>query len=184
MLSVGRKKNLFDVEPGGTHSICRFPCSSYIQPVESFGHKMTKSEYVSIWGWKRPVSSPVYEYVNHGRTPSRSARQSQQSLPSNFLETKIIHKHCQYLTRPFETEMQSHPLHIFNFQTRWSSQLYPSAALPLVIIITIIIININDRTLWSVPSPQLQLLSPTFLRSSNCSSSLWSVMIRFQRDSV
>ena len=37
-----------------------------------------------------------------------------------------------------------------------------------------IIINIKDWTLWSVPSPKLQLLSPTFLRSSNCSPSLWS----------
>ena len=50
--------------------------------------------------------------------------------------------------------------------------------------IHIIIININDWTLGSVPSPKLQLLSPTFLRSSNCSPSLWSVAVRFQRDSV
>ena len=35
-----------------------------------------------------------------------------------------------------------------------------------------IIINIKDWTLWSVPFPELQLLSPTFLRSSNCSPSL------------
>ena len=48
----------------------------------------------------------------------------------------------------------------------------------------IIIINIKDWTLWSVPSPKLQLLSPTFLRSSNCSPSLRSVVVRFQRDSV
>ena len=34
--------------------------------------------------------------------------------------------------------------------------------------IIIIIINIKDRTLWSVPSPELQLLAPTLLlRSSN-----------------
>ena len=50
--------------------------------------------------------------------------------------------------------------------------------------VIIIIINIKDWTLWSVPSPKLQLLSPTFLRSSNCSSSLWSVVVWFQRDSV
>jgi hypothetical protein len=50
--------------------------------------------------------------------------------------------------------------------------------------IFIIIINIKDRTLWSVPSPQLQLLAPTLLRSSNCSPSLRSVMLWFQRDSV
>jgi hypothetical protein len=49
--------------------------------------------------------------------------------------------------------------------------------------IIIIIINFKDWTLWSVPSPELQLLSPKFLRSSNCSSSLWSVVIWFQRDS-
>jgi len=49
---------------------------------------------------------------------------------------------------------------------------------------TVIIINIKDWTLWSVPSPKLQLLSPTFLQSSNCSPSLWSVVVRFQRDSV
>ena len=48
----------------------------------------------------------------------------------------------------------------------------------------IIIINIKDLTLWSVPSPKLQPLSPTFLRSSNCSPSLWSVVVWFQRDSV
>ena len=48
----------------------------------------------------------------------------------------------------------------------------------------IIIINIKDRALWSVPFPKLQLLSPTFLRSSNCSPSLWSVVVWFQRGSV
>jgi len=53
-----------------------------------------------------------------------------------------------------------------------------------VIIIIIIITNIKDLTLWSVPSPKLQLLSPTFLRSSNCSPSLWSVVVWFQRDSA
>jgi len=43
-----------------------------------------------------------------------------------------------------------------------------------------IIINIMDWTLWSVPSPELQLLAPTLLRSSNCRPSLWSVVVRFQ----
>jgi len=45
------------------------------------------------------------------------------------------------------------------------------------LIIIIIIINIKDWTLWSVPSPELQLLLPTFLRSFNCSPSLWSVVV-------
>jgi hypothetical protein len=44
--------------------------------------------------------------------------------------------------------------------------------------------NIKEWNLWSVPSPQLQLLSPTLLRSSNCSPSLRSVVVWFQRDSV
>jgi len=48
----------------------------------------------------------------------------------------------------------------------------------------VIIINIKDWTLWSFPSPGLQLLAPTLLRSSNCSPSLWSVVVWFQRDSV
>jgi hypothetical protein len=43
----------------------------------------------------------------------------------------------------------------------------------------IIIINIKDWTRWSIPSPGLQLLSPTFLRSSNWSSSLWPVVVWF-----
>jgi len=41
----------------------------------------------------------------------------------------------------------------------------------------IIIINIKDCTLGSVPSPEIQLLTPTFLRSPNCSPSLWSVVV-------
>ena len=53
-----------------------------------------------------------------------------------------------------------------------------------ITIIIIIIINIKEWTLWSVPSPQLQLLAPTLLRSSNCSPSLRSVAVWFQRDSV
>ena len=53
-----------------------------------------------------------------------------------------------------------------------------------IYIIIVIIINVKDWTLWSVPSPKLQLLSPKFLRSSNCSLSLWSVVAWFQRDSV
>jgi len=47
-----------------------------------------------------------------------------------------------------------------------------------------IIINNKDWTLWSVNSPELQLLAPAFLRSSNCSPSLWSVVVWFQRDSL
>jgi len=54
----------------------------------------------------------------------------------------------------------------------------------IIVIITITIINIKDCTLWSFPSPKLQLLTPTFLRSSNCSPSLWSVVVWFERDSV
>jgi len=52
------------------------------------------------------------------------------------------------------------------------------------VITIIIIIDIKDWTLWSVPSPELQLLAPTLLGSSNCSPSLWSVAVWFQRDSV
>jgi len=51
-------------------------------------------------------------------------------------------------------------------------------------IFIITIINIKDWTLWSVPSPELQLLAPTLLRSSSCSPSLWSVVVWFHRDSV
>jgi len=39
-------------------------------------------------------------------------------------------------------------------------------------LIIIIIINIKDWTLWSVPSPELQLLAPPLRRSS-----LWSVVV-------
>ena len=59
-----------------------------------------------------------------------------------------------------------------------------SISLTFIIITIIIIINIKDWTLWSVPSPELQLLAPTLLRSSNCSPSLWSIVVWFQRDSV
>jgi len=48
------------------------------------------------------------------------------------------------------------------------------------IYIVIIIMNIKYWTLWSVPSPELQLLAPTLLRSSNCSPSLWSVVVYFK----
>jgi len=47
----------------------------------------------------------------------------------------------------------------------------------IIIIIIITIINIKDWTLCSVPSPKLQLLSPTFPRSSNFSPSFWSVEV-------
>ena len=53
-----------------------------------------------------------------------------------------------------------------------------------LVVFLIIVINIKDWTLWSVPSPRLQLLTPTFLRSINCSPSLWSVVVWLQRDSV
>ena len=51
----------------------------------------------------------------------------------------------------------------------------------IIHIIIIIIINIKVWTLWSAPSPELQLLAPTLLRSSNCPPSLWSVVVWFQR---
>jgi hypothetical protein len=44
-------------------------------------------------------------------------------------------------------------------------------------IVTIIIINIQGWAIWPVPSPDLQLLSPSFLWSPNCSLSLWAVMV-------
>jgi hypothetical protein len=40
------------------------------------------------------------------------------------------------------------------------------------IIIIIIIINIKGWAIWPVQSPELQLLSPVFLRSPDCSLSL------------
>jgi hypothetical protein len=43
--------------------------------------------------------------------------------------------------------------------------------------IIIIIIDIQGWTIWPIPPPELQLLSPTFLWSSNFSPSLWSVVI-------
>jgi hypothetical protein len=54
-----------------------------------------------------------------------------------------------------------------------------------IIIINIIIINIINNnnnnirgwTIWPVPSPELQLLSPSFLWSRNCSLSLWAVVV-------
>ena len=46
-----------------------------------------------------------------------------------------------------------------------------------IIIIIIIIINMQDWSIWPFTSSELQLLSPTFLRSPNCSLSLWSVVI-------
>jgi hypothetical protein len=48
-----------------------------------------------------------------------------------------------------------------------------------IIIIIIIIINIKDWAIWPVPSPQLRLLSTKFLRSPNCSLSLWTVVVQF-----
>ena len=55
---------------------------------------------------------------------------------------------------------------------------------PSQIFIIIVILNMKDWNLWSVPSPGLQLLSSSFLRSSNRSSSLWPVVVWFYRDSV
>ena len=45
--------------------------------------------------------------------------------------------------------------------------------------IMINIINIKGWAIWPVPSPELQLLSPTFLRSPDCSLSSWIVVVRF-----
>ena len=41
----------------------------------------------------------------------------------------------------------------------------------------IIIINIQGWAIWPVPSPELQLFSPSFLWSPNCSLSLWAVKV-------
>ena len=60
---------------------------------------------------------------------------------------------------------------LFRFSHLWMYNLC------MTILYIIIIINIKDWTLWPVPSPKLQLVSPTFLRSSSCSPSLWSVVV-------
>ena len=92
----------------------------------------------------------------------------------------------QYLLQFWETFSTFRGSLIFTTAREWSdnwSLLFYSRC--FYNIITIIIIkNIKDWTLWSVPSPELQLLAPTLLRSSNCSPSLWSVVVWFQRDSV
>ena len=46
----------------------------------------------------------------------------------------------------------------------------------IYIYIYIYIINIQGWAIWPVPSPELQLLSPSFLRSPNSSLSLWAVV--------
>jgi hypothetical protein len=56
---------------------------------------------------------------------------------------------------------------------------YTIATYIIIIIIIIIIINIQGWAIWLVPSPELQLLSPSFLRSPNCSLSLWAVVVWF-----
>jgi len=50
--------------------------------------------------------------------------------------------------------------------------------------IIIIIINIKGWAIWPVPSSELKLLSPTFLRSPDGSLSLWIIVVCFERDSV
>jgi hypothetical protein len=65
-----------------------------------------------------------------------------------------------------------------------SLSLSPYIHVDISVLFIVIIINIKDWTLWSIPSPELQLLLPTFVWSSNCSPSLWSVVIWFQRDSI
>ena len=66
-------------------------------------------------------------------------------------------------------------------KTNWNSEILTGNLVLLLRIFIIIIINVKDWTLWSVPSPELQQLAPTILRSSNCSLSLWSVVIWFQK---
>ena len=99
-----------------------------------------------------------------------------QKFPISFSSIKahrICHFTLQFLAK------------ISDFGREFFHLLSPALVIPLVSNTTvIIIINIKDWILWSVPSPQLQLLEPTLLRSSNCSPSLWSVVIWFQRDSV
>jgi hypothetical protein len=40
-----------------------------------------------------------------------------------------------------------------------------------------IIIYIQGWAIWPVPSPELQLLPPSFFQSPNCSLSLWAVVV-------
>jgi len=74
-----------------------------------------------------------------------------------------------------------HQFHLYFLSFSSNGTTFKSSKISLLLIITI---NNKDWTLWSVPSPELQLLSPTSSRSSNCSPSLRSVVIWFQRVSV
>ena len=73
---------------------------------------------------------------------------------------------------------------LFGVPSAWEGVDVQRDTSPPAALFLIISINIKDWTLWSVPSPKLQLLSPTFLRSSSCSPSLWSVVVWFQSDLV
>jgi hypothetical protein len=79
----------------------------------------------------------------------------------------VLHRTSIYRYAPHNDVLVNERPHI-----RWWS---PKIRLILILIR----IHSTDWTLWSVPSPELQLLPPTFLRSSNCSPSLWSVVVWF-----
>jgi hypothetical protein len=107
-------------------------------------------------------------------------------FPFTFSKVTILYLHGDWRQNITKTSIVS-PIHtewIVYKQNTMNGKVRQLERDIFIIIIIIIIINIKDWTLWSVPSPKLQLLSPPFLRSSNCSSSLWSAVVWFQRDLV
>jgi len=127
-----------------------------------------KLQYVSLYLWA--LQCPPFKLFNQ-----------LTDFHENWLVVRV--RVCVYVWRYSTGE---HPNAILrNFlKAVTTTRLARNFAARVTTVIIIIIINIKDWALWSVPSPELQLLAPTLLRSSNCSPSLWSVVIWFQRDSV
>jgi hypothetical protein len=106
------------------------------------------------WGRECTVQYGTVQYT-HALTDRRSNVNQRYQLCCN-LDRTLYHQMSGYYT----LKSLQHCTCVNNFNTN---------LIILYIYIIIIIINIKDWTLWSVPSPKLQLLSPTFFWSSNCS---------------
>ena len=65
------------------------------------------------------------------------------------------------------------PAYLYQKDERYSTGIFRI----INVLFLIIIINIQGWAIWPVPSPELQLLSPSLLRSPNCSLSLRAVEV-------
>ena len=153
-----------------------------------------------IPSWSRPQPTPLSHPLSLSRCPAATTQFPSLAVCSRWISNKFQFQHITVVVSQIPRGMNSSRPNLIlwshlcldlpsgPFLPNFRLKVYFSyrSAAPISALTSwyfvhstnkfIIIINMKDWILWSVPPPESQLFAPTLLRSSNCSPSLWFVV--------